>query len=70
MFQGFNFVNHDAILDKKLCSTVALFAGTARGKSAALGLAIARVVAVRLAFHLQLIWESWMILTCPWKRKL
>lgn len=35
----------DAILDKTLRSTVALLAGRGRGKSAALGLAIAGAVA-------------------------
>ena len=35
----------DAILDKTLRSTVALLAGRGRGKSAALGLAIAGAIA-------------------------
>ena len=35
----------DAILDKTLRNTVALLAGRGRGKSAALGLAIAEAVA-------------------------
>ncbi|CAK8534585.1 unnamed protein product [Lathyrus sativus] len=36
----------DAILDKKLCGTVATFAARGRGKSAALGLSIAGAIAV------------------------